>query len=279
MQLELEEGRAMSTVGEITGMPGSVADRFSLDGRVAIVSGSGTGIGRAIALVFAEQGADIVLAARRLEPLERTAADVGSMGRRTLVVPTDVTDPEQCDQLVAATVAEFGQVDVLVNNAGGAPTKAPMDWEADEWRQIVDLNLAGVYFLSRAAARPMLRRGTGAIVNISSGSSMNPFPIGLPYGASKAAVNNLTNSLAAAWTPHGVRVNAVAAGGVRTELLVEDALRNGIDPATIGAGNGMGRLAEPYEIATAALFLASDASSFCSGATLYAGGGPKVAGM
>ena len=132
MQLELEEGRAMSTVGEITGMPGSVADRFSLDGRVAIVSGSGTGIGRAIALVFAEQGADIVLAARRLEPLERTAADVGSMGRRTLVVPTDVTDPEQCDQLVAATVAEFGQVDVLVNNAGGAPTKAPMDWEADE---------------------------------------------------------------------------------------------------------------------------------------------------
>ena len=94
---------------------------------------------------------------------------------------------------------------------------------------------------------------------------MNPFPIGLPYGASKAAVNNLTNSLAAAWTPHGVRVNAVAAGGVRTELLVEDALRNGIDPATIGAGNGMGRLAEPYEIATAALFLASDASSFCSG--------------
>ena len=269
----------MSTVAEITGMPGSVADRFSLAGRVAIVSGSGTGIGRAIALVFAEQGADIVLAARRREPLEHTAADVESMGRRALVVPTDVTDPEQCERLVAATVAEFGQIDVVVNNAGGALTKAPMDWGADEWRQIVDVNLAGVYFLSRAAARSMLERGKGSIVNISSGSSFNPFPIGLPYGASKAAVNNLTNSLAAAWTPHGVRVNAVAAGGVRTELLVEDALKNGIDPDTIGAGNGMGRLAEPYEIATAVLFLASDASSFCSGATLYAGGGPKVAGM
>lgn len=243
------------------------------------MSGGGTGIGRAIALVFAEQGADIVLAARRREPLERTAADVESIGRRALVVPTDVTDTAQCESLVADTLAEFDQIDVLVNNAGGAPTKAPMDWGADEWRQVVDLNLAGVYFLSRAVARAMLERAKGSIVNISSGSSMNPFPIGLPYGASKAAVNNLTNALAAAWTPHGVRVNALACGGVRTELLVEDALKNGIDPATIGAGNGMGRLAEPYEIATAALFLASDASSFCSGATLYAGGGPKVAGM
>lgn len=269
----------MSTVSDITGMPGSVADRFSLDGRVAVVSGAGTGIGRVIALVFAEQGADVVLAARRREPLQRTAVDIESIGRRALVVPTDVTDPEQCELLVTQTLGEFGHIDVLVNNAGGSPTKAPMDWGADEWRQIVDLNLAGVYFLSRAVARPMLESGKGSIVNISSGSSMNPFPIGLPYGASKAAVNNLTNSLAAAWTPYGLRVNALACGGVRTELLVEDCLKNGIDPATIGAGNGMGRLAEPYEIATAALFLASDASSFCSGATLYAGGGPKVAGV
>ena len=108
-------------------------------------------------------------------------------------MPTDVTDAEQCDQVVAVTVPEFGQVDVAVNNAGGASTKAPLDWEADEWSQIVDLNLAGVYFLSRAAAKRKLEGGKGVIVNISSGSSCNPFPIGLPYGASKAAVNNLTN--------------------------------------------------------------------------------------
>lgn len=266
-------------MSEITGMPGSVMGRFSLAGQVAIISGGGTGIGRAIALVFAAQGADVVLAARRREPLERSAADVESIGRRALVVPTDVTDAEQCERVVAVTVAEFGRVDVVVNNAGGASTKPPLDWEADEWRQIVDLNLAGVYFLSRAAAKRMLERGKGAIVNISSGSSFNPFPIGLPYGASKAAVNNLTNSMAAAWTPHGVRVNALACGGVLTEPMIEDAQRRGIDLAAIGAGNGMGRLADPYEIATAVLFLASDASSFCSGATLYAGGGPKVAGM
>ncbi len=132
-------------------------------------------------------------------------------------MPTDVTDAEQCDQVVAVTVPEFGQVDVAVNNAGGASTKAPLDWEADEWSQIVDLNLAGVYFLSRAAAKRELEGGKGVIVNISSGSSCNPFPIGLPYGASKAAVNNLTNSLAAAWTPHGVRVKALACGGDRPQ--------------------------------------------------------------
>jgi NAD(P)-dependent dehydrogenase (short-subunit alcohol dehydrogenase family) len=260
-------------------MAGSVADRFSLAGRVAIVTGSGTGIGRAIALVFAEQGADVVLAGRRREPLEHTAAEVESVGRRALVVPTDVTDPAQCEELVAATIAEFGQVDVLVNNAGGGTTQPPMDWSVDDWHQTLDLNVAGTYYLSREAAKRMLERGQGSIVNISSTASVNPFPIGLPYGAAKAALNNLTTSLAAAWTPHGVRVNALACGGVRTETLLADGLKNGMTADMMGVFSGLGRLAEPYEIATAALFLASDASSYCSGATLFASGGPKVAGM
>jgi NAD(P)-dependent dehydrogenase (short-subunit alcohol dehydrogenase family) len=249
--------------------------RFSLDGRVAIITGGGTGIGRGIALVFAEHGADVVLAGRRREPLEKTAADVEALGRRALVAPTDVTDVGDCEQLVRRTIADLGRVDILVNNAGGAVTKPIGEWTPEEWHQVIDLNIGSVWFLSRFAAGPMCAQGNGAIVNISSGSSFFGFPMGAPYGASKAAVNNLTMSMAAAWTPQGVRVNGVACGAVRTELLLEDSKRHGIDEAAMAAGNGMRRLGEPDEIGHAVLFFASDASSYCSGQTLWVNGGPK----
>jgi NAD(P)-dependent dehydrogenase (short-subunit alcohol dehydrogenase family) len=132
-----------------------------------------------------------------------------------------------------------------------------------------------VWFLSRFAVEPMIEHGKGAIVNISSGSSLFPFPMGAPYGASKAAVNNLTASMAAAWTPHGVRVNALAVGAVRTEMLLEDGKKYGLDEAALGAGNSMGRLGEPDEIGYAVLYFASDASSYCSGQTLWINGGRK----
>ena len=119
----------------------TVDEMFSLAGRVAIVTGSGTGIGRATAQVLAEHGADVVLAARRVELLEQTAASIRDVGRRALVVPTDVTDSDACERLVAATLEEYGHVDVLVNNAGGAINKAPEDWTVAEWHQVIDLNL------------------------------------------------------------------------------------------------------------------------------------------
>src|SRR4051794_37243231 len=151
-------------------------DRFDLTGRVAIITGGGTGIGRGTALVLAEHGADVVLAGRRPEPLESTAKEVEACGRRALVVPTDVTSAEQCQQLVDTTLGELGRVDILVNNAGGAQTKSIMRWTEDEWRDVVALNLGSVWFLSRAAARPMLEQGKGAIVNISSGASLLAMP-------------------------------------------------------------------------------------------------------
>jgi NAD(P)-dependent dehydrogenase (short-subunit alcohol dehydrogenase family) len=249
--------------------------RFSLDGRVAIVTGAGTGIGRGCALVLADHGADIVLAGRRREPLEKAAADIETRGRRALVVPTDVTDVGQCDQLVERTLAGMGKLDILVNNAGGASTKPIGDWTPEEWHQIIDLNIGSVWFLSRLAAKPMIQQGKGAIVNISSGSAFFAFPMGAPYGASKAAVNNLTLSMAAAWTPKGVRVNSVASGAVRTEMLLEDSKRHGLDEAALGAGNAMGRIGEPEEIGHAVLFFASDASSYCSGQSLWVNGGPR----
>ena len=252
-----------------------MASRFALDGRVAVVTGAGTGIGHGVALVLAEHGADIVLAGRRPEPLEEAAREIEALGRRALAVPTDVTELDQCRRLVDRTVAEFGRLDILVNNAGGSTTKPIEAWTPEEWHQVVDLNLGSVWFLSRVAAEPMLAQGKGAIVNISSGSSMFAFPIGAPYGASKAAVNNLTASFAAAWTPKGVRVNALAVGAVRTEMLLEDGKKYGLDEAAFGAGNAMGRIGEPEEIGYAVLYFASDASSYCSGQTLWINGGPK----
>ena len=254
-------------------------DRFSLAGRVAIITGGGTGIGRGTALVLAEHGADVVLAGRRTEPLASTTEEIQSLGRRAIGVPTDVTIPQACQRLVDATLKEFGRVDILVNNAGGAETKSLSKWSEDEWHQVVALNLGSVWFLSRAAAAPMLQQGKGAIVNISSGASLLAMPQAAPYGAAKAGVNNLTGSMASAWTRRGVRVNAIAAGAVRAASLLDEAERYGLDPEAVGMTNASGRLGEPEEIGYGVLYFVSDASSFCSGQTLYIHGGPGPAGV
>ncbi len=254
-------------------------DRFDLTGQVAIITGGGTGIGRGTALVLAEHGADVVLAGRRPEPLESTADEIRALGRKALPLSTDVTDPDGCRSLVDATLAEFGRVDILVNNAGGAETKSIAKWSDDEWLHVLALNLGSVWHLSRAASTPMLEQGKGAIVNISSGASLLAMPQAAPYGAAKAGVNNLTGSMAASWTRKGIRVNAVAVGAVRAATLLDDAARYGLEPDAIGLTNASGRLGEPEEIGYGVLFFASDASSFCSGQTLYMHGGPGPAGM
>jgi NAD(P)-dependent dehydrogenase (short-subunit alcohol dehydrogenase family) len=246
---------------------------------VAVVTGAGTGIGRGAALVLADHGADVVLAARRPEPLVATAAEVEAIGRRALVVPTDVTDPAACGRLVAATLEEFGHLDVLVNNAGGSETKAIMKWSEEEWHQTIALNLSSAWFLSRAAVEPMLEQGKGAIVNISSGAGLLAMSTSPAYAAAKAGLNNLTGSMAAGWTGKGVRVNAIACGAIRTPGLEGEAAQHGYDPDLVGDTNASGRLGEPDEIGHGVLFFASDASSFCSGQTLYMHGGPGPAGI
>ena len=254
-------------------------DRFSLAGRVALITGGGTGIGRGSALVLAEHGADVVLAGRRPDPLESTAKEAQALGRRALAVSTDVTTADACQGLVDTTLREFGRLDILVNCAGGAETKSILKWPDDDFERTLALNFGAVWHLSRAAAKPMLTQGKGAIVNISSGASLLAMPQAAPYGAAKAAVNNLTGSMAAAWSRKGVRVNAIAVGAVRAATLTDDAARYGLDPEAIALTNGIGRLGEPDEIGYGVLFFASDASSFCSGQTLYMHGAPGPAGV
>jgi NAD(P)-dependent dehydrogenase (short-subunit alcohol dehydrogenase family) len=230
-------------------------------------------------LVLAEHGADVVLAPRRTEPLESTAREIEALGRRALAVPTDVTSAAACQELVDATMREFGQVDILVNCSGGAETKSIKKWTEDEFDQVIALNLGSVWHLSRAASIPMIEQGKGTIVNISSGASLLAMPQAAPYGAAKAGVNNLTGSMAAAWTRKGVRVNAIACGAVRAATQMDEAEKLGLDADTLAMSNGAGRLGEPDEIGYGVLFFASDASSFCSGQTLYMHGAPGPAGV
>ena len=252
-------------------------EKFSLEGRVAIVTGSGTGIGRATAKVLARTRRRRRVAGRRAELIEQTAASIRDLGRRALAVPTDVTDAEACERLVQATMDEFGHVDVLVNNAGGSINKTPEKWTVAEWHEIIDTNLASVWFMSRLVAVPMLEQGRGAIVNISSGASFLALPMVAPYGAAKAGINSLTRSLAAAWTGGGVRVNAVACGAIKTEGYNKSTKQaQQSDEAVLGPGNAIGRIGQPEEIAYPVLFLASDASSYCSGQTLWVNGGVKA---
>ena len=218
-------------------------------------------------------------AARRAEPLQSTAEEIEALGRRALVVVTDVTQPEQCKELVDTTLRELGRVDVLVNNAGGGQTKPIMKWTEEEWHATLDLNLGSVWFLSRYAAQPMIEQGKGSIVNISSGASLLAMPQAAIYGAAKAGVNNLTGAMAASWTRKGVRVNShrCRSGPCRVAGRRGQAARTrrGRPRPT----NAIGRLGEPEEIGYGVLFFASDASSFCSGQTLYMHGGPGPAGV
>jgi NAD(P)-dependent dehydrogenase (short-subunit alcohol dehydrogenase family) len=248
-----------------------ILDRFSLEGKVAIVTGASSGLGVAFAQALAEAGADVALGARRVERLEQTRELVEKAGRRVATVRADVTDPEDCAALVDATMSELGSVDVLVNNAGMGTAKPALKEEPDEFRGVLDVNLNGCYWMAQRAAAVM--EPGSSIVNISSVLGLTT--AGLPqaaYSASKAALIGLTRDLAQQWTGRkGIRVNALAPGWFQSEM--SDELPEGYLDTLIEQRIIAGRMGETEELAAALVFLASDAGSYVTGQTIAVDGG------
>lgn len=251
----------------------TITDMYRLDGTVAIVTGASSGLGVAFAQALAEAGADVVLGARRVDRLEATAQLVRDAGRRVLAVATDVADPAQCQALVDAAMAEFGQVDILVNNAG-IGTAVPATRETPEqFREVIDINLNGCYWMAQACGRVMAPGSS--VINISSVLGLTT--AGLPqaaYAASKAGLIGLTRDLANQWTGRkGIRVNAIAPGFFESEMTQQyppgylDAMA-----ARIPAG----RKGDPRELAATVVFLASPAGGYITGQTLPVDGGLTI---
>ncbi|WP_409329672.1 SDR family NAD(P)-dependent oxidoreductase [Trujillonella humicola] len=251
----------------------SILELFRLDGRVAVVTGSGRGIGRATALALADAGADVVVTARRAHEVAAVAEEVRARGRRALEVPGDLRG-DTPERLAAAAAAELGRLDVWVNNAGGTddPSVRPLAATSDQQlRDMLELNLVALLACVRAAAG-RLPRG-GAIVNIASGAGMRAAPGTGAYGAAKAAVLNLTATLAAELAPAGVRVNAVSPGMVPTETFFEALRLTEDDLPRLTATVPLGRMGTPEDMAAAVLYLASPAASWVTGQNLLVGGG------
>jgi 7-alpha-hydroxysteroid dehydrogenase len=252
-----------------------ILDRFAVQGRVAIVTGAGLGIGRGIAIGLAEAGADVALAARTASDLEDVAAQIRSLGRRPLVVPTDVTDAAACEQLVTRAVTEFGRLDILVNNAGGAMPRAAMETSEGFMARTFAFNVTAPLTLIKLAARQMVDTvGAGAVVNISSRSASMTQTMFVAYGAAKAALDRLTRNIAPELAPR-VRVNAIDVGGVATRsldvVLTDDTLRQ-----QFLDGTPLGRPGQPEDIACAVLYLVSDASSWVTGKVFEIDGGTEA---
>jgi 2-deoxy-D-gluconate 3-dehydrogenase len=249
---------------------------FSLENRKALVTGASRGIGRAIALAYAVSGADVALVARSREALDELSSDIAGLGVRAVPLPCDVTDGDQVDAAVGTALQQLGQIDVLVNNAGGPLFNAPFLEIRDEgWRKAIDLNLTSVVSFCRAVGPGMLAQGSGSVINIDSIGALHPGPTVSPYCAAKAAVVNLTMTLAQEWGPAGVRVNAVSPGWLRTEInrAVHDHDELG---AAIAHRIPLRRWGEPVDIVGVALWLASEASAYVTGAHIPVDGGVGV---
>ena len=248
----------------------ALLDRFRLDGKVAIVTGASSGLGAAFAQHLAEAGADVALAARRVDRLQDTAGAVERSGRRCIVVPTDVAAPEDCQRLVDQTVEAFGRVDVLVNNAGIGTAYPATRETPDQFRHVIDVNLNGAYWMAQACGRVM--KPGSSIINI--GSVLGFTTANLPqaaYSASKAALVGLTRDLAQQWTGRkGIRVNLLAPGFFETEMT--DQYPEGYLAAQMSRVLA-GRPGDPEELSAALVFLASDASSYITGISVPVDGG------
>jgi len=251
---------------------------FDLTGQVAIVTGTSRGLGQYFARALAKAGADMVLTGRHRESLVAFAEEITALGRRAVALELDVRDQESIERMAADAEAAFGQIHILVNNAGCNIRKPALDVTWSDWNQVLDTNLRGTFFVAQAVARRMIAKGYGRIVNIGSVTSVFGYAGLAPYGASRGGVRQLTMSLAADWGKHGLTVNCLAPGWFKTEqnkILYED--REWV--ANLVERIPAGRPGEPRDLDGAVVFLASEASRYVNGQILLVDGGITVGSM
>ena len=247
-----------------------------LAGKVAVVTGAGRGIGRAVALAFAAEGAVVVAANRNREEGEAVVAEIRDAGGEAAFIATDVCRPEDCERLVAETESRFGRVDVLCNNAGVGVLRSVVDTTAEQYDNIMDTNVRGIFWLCKYAIPAMVERGSGSIINMASVAGFVGFANDAAYCASKGALVMLTRQVALDYAAKGVRVNAICPGFIETEQLVEYCAQQPDPEAALAVceeAHPMGRVGRPEEVAAVAVFLASEESSFVTGASLVVDGG------
>jgi NAD(P)-dependent dehydrogenase (short-subunit alcohol dehydrogenase family) len=243
--------------------------------QVAVITGGGGGLGRAICLVFAQAGATIVVTDMRVESMNEVTEEVIKLGQKAIGIRCDVTKSIEVNQMVDKAIAEFGRVDILVNNAGIVREQQPKPiWEItdQEWHLGIDTNLTGAFFCCRAIAKHMIERGKGTVINMASGAGIRGISDQFMYCSAKAGIILLTQSLALTWATYGIRVNAIAPGTVRT-------FRSSEEYEKRGRFVPMGRVGEPEDISHLALYLASDASSYITGQVFIVDGGSMAGGF
>ncbi len=250
-----------------------VLSKFKLEDKVAIVTGAGAGIGKAIALHFAHVGAHIVVAELDPKTGEATSKEVRALGRKSLAMAVDVTKPDQVNKLVDAVMKEFKRIDILVNNAGGNNPMAPaIKIGFEDWEKYIRLNLTSAFVCTKAVAPVMIKQKKGNIVSLASAAGTRANPGLSPYAAAKAGVINFTETLSIELAPYHIRVNCIVPGAIETALGA--GVRGSAQERVARAGIPLGRVGQPEDVALAALFLASDASDYVTGTHIDVKGGP-----
>jgi len=248
---------------------------FSLQGKIALITGASRGIGRVLAIGLAQAGADVAIASRKLPDLEKTAEEIRKTGRKCIAIPTHVGRIEEINNLVKRVVDEFGKIDILVNNAATNPSMAPaIDVDDRAWDSVMNLNLKGLFFLSQAVARIMKEKGGGKIINVASIAGISPdiLPV---YSISKAGVIMATKVMAQQWAQYNIRANVVAPGMTKTGFS-QPLWGNPDILKAVTSRNPMARIADPEEMLGAVIYLASDASSYVTGQVLAVDGGSTI---